>query len=187
MLLLHFLPLCLSILTFTSCATVTQSPQEGGSHNEGVVKIESNDNYTVSLPRKVAVCSSLIKNMLEDLSEAEETTTIPILTISREILEKAFEYCEHHLEDLNTEITTESEFSEWDKRFFGIEQSKLFELILAANFLDIKSLLDAGCKVVADQIKGKSVEEIRVHFIIVNDFTPEEEEKIRRENELLEA
>ena len=29
-------------------------------------------------------------------------------------------------------------------------------------------------------IKGKSVEEIRKHFNIVNDFTPEEEEQIRK-------
>jgi hypothetical protein len=31
-------------------------------------------------------------------------------------------------------------------------------------------------------IKGKSVEEIRKTFNIVNDFTPEEEEQIRKEN-----
>jgi S-phase kinase-associated protein 1 len=31
-------------------------------------------------------------------------------------------------------------------------------------------------------IKGKTVEEIRTIFHIENDFTPEEEEEIRREN-----
>lgn len=39
-----------------------------------------------------------------------------------------------------------------------------------------------GCKTVANMIKGKSVEEIRKTFNIVNDFTPEEEEQIRKEN-----
>ncbi len=34
-------------------------------------------------------------------------------------------------------------------------------------------------------IKGKSVEEIRKTFNIVNDFTPEEEEQIRKENGML--
>jgi len=37
-----------------------------------------------------------------------------------------------------------------------------------------------GCKTVANMIKGKSVEEIRKQFNIVNDFTPEEEEQIRK-------
>lgn len=35
----------------------------------------------------------------------------------------------------------------------------------------------------ANMIKGKTVEEIRKHFNIVNDFTKEEEEQIRKENE----
>ena len=37
----------------------------------------------------------------------------------------------------------------------------LFELILAANYLDIKSLLDLTCAKVASMIKGKNTEEIR--------------------------
>lgn len=56
----------------------------------------------------------------------------------------------------------------------------------ASNYLDIKPLLDVGCKTVANMIKGKSPEEIRKTFNITNDFTPEEEEQIRRENEWAE-
>jgi Skp1 family, dimerisation domain len=37
--------------------------------------------------------------------------------------------------------------------------------------LDIKPLLDTGCKTVANMIKGKSPEEIRKTFNITNDFT----------------
>lgn len=59
-------------------------------------------------------------------------------------------------------------------------------LIQAANYLDIKPLLDVGCKTVANMIKGKSPEEIRKTFNIQNDFTPEEEDQIRRENEWAE-
>ena len=53
----------------------------------------------------------------------------------------------------------------------------------AANYLDSKQLLDLTCQTVADMIKGKSPEEIREIFNIKNDFTPEEEEKIRKENQ----
>lgn len=41
---------------------------------------------------------------------------------------------------------------------------------------------DVGCKTVANMIKGKTPEEIRKLFNIVNDFTPEEEAQIRKEN-----
>ncbi|OWF34583.1 S-phase kinase-associated protein 1 [Mizuhopecten yessoensis] len=56
----------------------------------------------------------------------------------------------------------------------------------AANYLDIKGLLDVTCKTVANMIKGKSPEEIRKTFNIKNDFTPAEEEQVRKENEWCE-
>ena len=58
----------------------------------------------------------------------------------------------------------------------------MFDLILAANFLDIKPLLDVTCEAVAMMIKGKTPEEIRATFHLKNDFTPEEEEAILLEN-----
>ena len=63
-----------------------------------------------------------------------------------------------------------------------VDDETLFNLILAANYLDIKPLLDLTCKTVADEIKGKTPEEIRIRFNIKNDFTPEEEEEVKREN-----
>ncbi|CAJ2646643.1 unnamed protein product [Trifolium pratense] len=56
-------------------------------------------------------------------------------------------------------------------------------LAKAANYLNIKSLLDLTCQTVADMIKGKTPEEIRKTFNIKNDFSPEEEEEVRRENQ----
>ncbi|KAJ1335072.1 S-phase kinase-associated protein 1 [Microdochium nivale] len=109
----------------------------------------------------------------------------------------------------NRKKTTEIE--EWDQKYMQVDQEMLFEIILvcvylpftyyrhcaypadisstdlqASNYLDIKPLLDVGCKTVANMIKGKSPEEIRKTFNITNDFTPEEEEQIRRENEWAE-
>ena len=51
---------------------------------------------------------------------------------------------------------------------------------------DVYGDSDLGCRTVATMIKGKSPEEIRKLFHIKNDFTPEEEAQIRRENEWAE-
>ena len=40
------------------------------------------------------------------------------------------------------------------------------------------------CKTVANMIKGKTPEEIRKTFNIKNDFTPAEEEQVRKQTEL---
>ena len=71
--------------------------------------------------------------------------------------------------------------SQWDADFMERgDQEMLFELVLAANNLDIPSLLDLTCAKVASMIKGKTPEEIRETFNIVNDFTPEAQ--VRAEN-----
>ena len=108
------------------------------------------------------------------------------------VLKKVIEWCEKHKDeptptqeeeekDLNPESL--DQIPKWDEDFFNVDQALVFELILAANYLDIKGLLNLGCKIVAKMIRGKTPEEIRKHFNIKNDFTPEEEEKIRKENE----
>ena len=93
---------------------------------------------------------------------------------------KVIEYCKYH-HKAEQESLPEDEKNVWDKDFVKVDDETLFNLILAANYLDIKSLLDLTCKTVADEIKGKTPEEIRVRFNIKNDFTPEEEE-VKREN-----
>lgn len=53
----------------------------------------------------------------------------------------------------------------------------------AADYLNIKNLLDLTCETVACMMKGKTLEEIRKKFNIKNDYTPQEEEKVRGENQ----
>ena len=103
------------------------------------------------------------------------------------------EWCKHHANDPQPTGDDDSDsrkkttdIEEWDQKFMQVDQEMLFEIILAANYMDIKALLDVGCKTVANMIKGKSPEEIRKTFNIQNDFTPEEEDQIRRENEWAE-
>ncbi|KAI1915345.1 hypothetical protein LOZ61_001744 [Ophidiomyces ophidiicola] len=141
--------------------------------------------------RQVAERSILIKNMLEDLGDSGEA--IPIPNVNESVLKKVVEWCEHHKNDPPSTGDEDSDsrrkttdIDEWDQKFMQVDQEMLFEIILAANYLDIKALLDVGCKTVANMIKGKSPDEIRKTFNIQNDFTPEEEDQIRRENEWAE-
>ncbi|RUP49535.1 LOW QUALITY PROTEIN: putative negative regulator sulfur controller-3 [Jimgerdemannia flammicorona] len=157
----------------------------------------------------------------------ESDAPIPLPNVNSKVLRKVIEWCEHHRTDppAPTDENTEdrkrnTDIEDWDQKFMEVDQETLFEIILAANYLDIKPLLvpcpnvtyvfqvssgflsslyicnayfhiylcisDVGCKTVANMIKGKSPEEIRKTFNIVNDFTPEEEAQIRKENEWAE-
>ncbi|KAL5101707.1 hypothetical protein RYX36_006034 [Vicia faba] len=71
----------------------------------------------------------------------------------------------------------------WDAEFVKVDQDTLFDLILATNYLDIKSLLDLTCKTVASMMDGRTPGEIRRTFNIKNDYTKEEEQEVHRENQ----
>merc|ERR1712072_234715 len=94
---------------------------------------------------------------------------IPLPPVEGTILAKVIEYCTYHTENKEAK---EDERDAWDKKFAGVDDDTLFSLILAANYLDIKPLLDLTCKTVADYIKAcKTPQEIRRRFNIKNDFT----------------
>ena len=74
----------------------------------------------------------------------------------------------------------------WYADYIELPRDSLFDIIMAANYLDIKPLLDLACCRVACMMKGRCTTEVRQMFDIVNDFTPEEEEKIIAENKWAE-
>ncbi|XDB52036.1 hypothetical protein AB1E18_005586 [Capra hircus] len=117
---------------------------------------------------------------------------VPLPNVNAAILKKVIQWCTHHKDDPpppeddeNKEKRTD-DIPVWDQEFLKVDQGTLFELILAANYLDIKGLLDVTCKTVANMIKGKTPEEIRKTFNIKNDFTEEEEAQVRKENQWCE-
>ncbi|KAF7144080.1 hypothetical protein RHSIM_Rhsim05G0056100 [Rhododendron simsii] len=152
------------------------------------IVLKSSDGETFEVEETVALESQTIKHMIEDDCA---DNTIPLPNVTSKILAKVIEYCRKHVEasgagksadDVDKDAADEEALKKWDAKFVEVDQGVLFDLILAANYLNIKSLLDLTCQTVADMIKGKTPEEIRKTFNIKNDFTPEEEEEVRREN-----
>eukprot|EP01018_Ginkgo_biloba_P019088 Gb_36146 [translate_table: standard] len=159
----------------------------------GIVKLKSSDMETFEVEEEVALESQTIKNMIEDTGTE---APIPLPNVSSRILAKVVEYCKYHVnarsssnsnssssDNKSSPSLADDDIKTWDAEFVKVDQATLFDLILAANYLNIKNLLDLTCQTVADMIKGKTPEEIRKTFNIKNDFTPEEEEEVRRENQ----
>merc|ERR1712032_64528 len=142
------------------------------------IKLKSKQEEIFEVEKEVACRSVTVKNMVDD---TELDTPVPLPMVDSKILIKVIEYCKYH-HKADQESVPEDDKNVWDKDFVKVDDETLFNLILAANYLDIKSLLDLTCKTVADEIKGKTPEEIRIRFNIKNDFTPEEEEEVKREN-----
>ena len=131
--------------------------------------------------------SEYLKGMKE--SGSIKSNTISLENIKEVSLKRIIDFCTYHLDKPLAEIerplkssNMRDVVSEWDADFVNIPTEELLDLVVAANFLIVQPLLDLTCAKVASMIKGKSPEEIRSTFGIANDFTPEEEAKIREEN-----
>ena len=153
------------------------------------IKLESNDGEMFTVDLDIARHFGTVKNMLEDLGmDEEDEEAIPLPNVNGATLKKVIEWATYHKddpslpEDENNKKKTDT-ISSWDTDFLKVDQGTLIKLILAANYLDIKKLLDVTCKTVANMIKGKNPQEIRNIFNIVNDLTSSEEEQIKKENE----
>eukprot|EP00069_Balaena_mysticetus_P012161 bmy_01367T0 len=157
------------------------------------IKLQSSDGEIFEVDVEIVKQSVTIKTMLEDLGMDDEgDDPVPLPNVNAAILKKVIQWCTHHKDDPpppeddeNKEKRTD-DIPVWDQEFLKVDQGAFFELILAANYLDIKGLLDVTCKTVANMIKGKTPEEIRKTFNIKNDFTEEEEAQVRKENQWCE-
>ncbi|CAM0950863.1 unnamed protein product [Alopecurus aequalis] len=153
-----------------------------GEGEKKMITLVSSDGERFEITHEAAAMSQTIHHMIED--DCVENG-VPLPNVTSAILSKVIEYCNRHVAG-SSEVTTttnEQDLKSFDESFIKVDQAILFDIILAANYLDIKGLLDLSCQTVADMIKGKSVEQIRETFNIKNDFTPEEEAEIRKENQ----
>ena len=145
---------------------------------ESVILVASNGVDTRTVSRAAAELSVTIRNMLEDATG--DNLRVPLPNVSKDTLDIIVPWLEAH--EPKPDVLPDTE--EFDRDFTkDMSDELMYDVILAANYLDIHDLLDLVCTAVAEEIKKcKSPEEIRRRFNIKNDFTPEEEEEVRREN-----
>jgi S-phase kinase-associated protein 1 len=143
----------------------------------------------------VAKMSNLVVDTLgEDEDEDEEDCVdakdIPLPNVTAVVLQKVIDFCEHYRQieemiPIQTPLKSaklEDLVQPWYSDFVKIDKNMLFDLVAAANFMDIKPLLDLTCLAVSILIKGKSATELREMFNISSEFTPDEQAHAQREN-----
>ncbi|KAF8658647.1 hypothetical protein HU200_059113 [Digitaria exilis] len=146
----------------------------------------SSDDERFEVTEAAANMSQTIRHMIED---GCADGGIPLHNVTGSILAKVLEYCNKHAaagsSSSNAAASTaeKEELASFDKAFMEVDTDTLYDLLLAANYLEVKELLDLACQKVADMIKGKTPEQIRQTFGIKNDFSPEEQEEIKKENQ----
>uniref|UniRef100_A0ACD5Y4L4 Uncharacterized protein n=1 Tax=Avena sativa TaxID=4498 RepID=A0ACD5Y4L4_AVESA len=188
-----------------------KEPESEAEHQEEKppLVLVAEDGVEVTISRPAAQMSHMLRLLMED---GCSDGPIPTSNVHSDILELVVQYCEKHGPYYDPEASERARnpfppfpvelsptvssikpvtyvdpdphgLKDWDKEFISLDNSTLFEVILAANYLNIEDLLDLGTTTVADMMRGKKPEEIREIFEIENDYTPEQETEVRKENE----
>ena len=118
------------------------------------------------LPRNPILSNSSLMVFIDynllNLKDSGVDDKIPLPNVNIKNLKKVLDYCIYHKKDDPPEIEKPLKSNnladavcQWDVDYMNIEKiEEIFELISAANYLDIKSLMELACAKIATLIKG---------------------------------
>jgi hypothetical protein len=135
-----------------------------------------------------------VKNAIEtDDDDEDEEFRIIIPKVKGSVLKYVADFCTHYttqdkMHPIQTPIKSvkiEDQVQGWYVEFISraYKNDLLFELVRAANFMNIAPLLQLACFKVAITIKGLKREEILHTFQLSSVLTEEEEQHIKEENQ----
>tara|TARA_B110000263_G_C15293460_1_gene504448 strand:- start:56 stop:562 length:507 start_codon:yes stop_codon:yes gene_type:complete len=152
------------------------------------VTIKTSDNKIYKIKYNIIKISIYLNSMISD-NDFTENEIIPLLNINSKTFDLIITYCEYYENNQINEIPKPLKSHDlklcgiglWDIQFVeniyntNNDFDVIFSLINAANFLNIKSLLDLMCAYIASKIKSKTPEEVRALFDIkLDDFNDED-------------
>ena len=134
------------------------------------IQISSCEGNICKISKKAAMRSGIIKGMIEDFPD---DISFPMKSIKGNILEKIKEYLIHYKDEepQKIEIPLKSNnFSEcidnWDFNFLGNDIDIIFDLLEAANYMDIKPLHELVSAYLGSNIRGINSNSILKDFEI---------------------
>jgi S-phase kinase-associated protein 1 len=147
-----------------------------------LITLKSSDGKVHRASVAAAQLSVILSGMIEEVVTDDEVVIVPL--VDGPTLVTVLEYCTKHAEVAAAArgtsavafATASKALEAWDRDFLDrLTMDALHDLFVASNFLEIQGLLNAIAQKAADVIKGKTTEQIRDAFNIVNDLTPEQE------------
>ena len=115
------------------------------------VMLRCSDGAEVKVDVRVAMNSNTLRLILRR-NKPEVYNTIPLPNVNSGVLQKVIDYCCMHAGS----SADEDALKTWDAEFVkGFDVEGLFELLTAANYLEIKGLMDLALRTTADLYKAE--------------------------------
>jgi S-phase kinase-associated protein 1 len=132
------------------------------------VKFLTSDNISFTVDKDIAILSKLVKGILQDLNESNDE--IPLPNVNSKIMQIILKWGEIHRNDPDPSTFDDKvlqpdvglDIEERDMEIVNVSKKVLFDVILAANYLDIEGLMTLGCKALALDLKDKSIDQVGI-------------------------
>ena len=154
-----------------------------------ICKVKPCDDETeIELSGKAASRSKILKDTMADYPEDK---AIPLNTVKKATLLKIKDYLEHYKDkdpDVIEKPLKSKDFKscveDWAFNFIGDDNEEILSLHLAANYLDIKSLIELTSAKLASKIKENTTEKIRREFKITA-LNNDEEKQLNEDKKII--
>lgn len=137
------------------------------------IEIYSKDDVVIACQYEAIRGSKLLDSMLGDLNiQPSMAFSVPMPEVGSATLKKVVEWCEHHYgkdADKSAEAVEGARDDAWSQHHVDVPRQELFELLEAADYMDVPDLLNTGSKFLAGQLKDMSDEEMLTVFGILKD------------------
>ena len=148
------------------------------SYNNSII-LFSAENEKFIIDKKAAKSSGLLKNCIEDDENFKE---LNLIDIDSKFLKIIIEFLEHYKDSepkLPQKPLKDSNvmqyLDEWSKKFFSkLNLEDIISLINASNYMEIESLMQICCAIIASNMIDEKIDEVQRTFAIENEFTEEE-------------
>lgn len=135
-----------------------------------MVSLLARDGVRVDISADAASTSNVITEFMELFADAD---AIPLPGVDSATLIKIAEFCE-----FASFPRSEDDASSFESNFYNVDVDTLFEIVNAANYLNIPELVDGACEAIAGTMQGKTAYQIQELFGTA-DLTPQELEEVR--------
>ena len=121
------------------------------------VKLKSSDGVIFTVDAATVKQMVTIQTMI-DHEDEDSDEVIPVPTVKAEVLEKIIQWAEY------SKIDHEKKKISWCIQYFNDELKNKFEIIIAADYLEIKSLLNESCRNVLMNYKWEIIQDAASNF-----------------------
>ncbi|XP_074331875.1 SKP1-like protein 9 [Apium graveolens] len=125
------------------------------------IRLESSDGHVFKIERRAVSRSRMIMKKLQLRGQdynVDNNSPIVLDKIDGVTLKKVIEFCDRHYVP-NSKETDVNSLNAFDAEFVNVDETTFFNLLQAAYYLKIKSLMDLVCGTLSKKFKGKNYEE----------------------------